>query len=618
MKKLKKDTREVLKIGISALLLACGLVLPKIFSLPSWAELLVFLCSLAVVGLDVYISALKNIFSGEFLDEKFLMAIASLGAFIIGEYSEGVAVMLFYAVGEFFERKAVGRSRNSIKALMQIRPDTARVIRDGKELEVDAEDVRIGETIILRAGDRIPVDCVVTDGQGDIDTSAVTGESLPLSVHKGAELSGGCVNMNATLKAEAIRTCENSAASRILSLVEEATDNKSKQENFITVFSRYYTPIVVFFAIALALVPPFFDGMSFAKWIYRALMFLVVSCPCALVISVPLSFFGGIGAAASRGILYKGGYSFDAMKNVATVIFDKTGTLTTGNFKIDYDYIYSNGNVSYDELISIAANAEHTSTHPMAMSIKADYGKPTLMPDFAEEIAGEGMIATFGSDKVLVGNHRLMKSAGVTPRETEECCVHVAKNGSYLGYIPLKDEAKPEAREAIKELRSLGVRNTVMLTGDKSYTATAVSYDVGIDEFHSSLLPEDKYRLLEGWLKASNGRVIYVGDGINDAPVIARADVGVAMGNVGSDAAIEASDLVIMSGNLKKLPEAIRIARKTLNIAKQNIILAIGIKLSVLILCALGLIGMWWAVFADVGVAVIAILNAMRTLRYKG
>ncbi len=613
---MKKDRKELLKIGFGSLFLLLGIILPKVFALPDFVEFSLSLVALLTAGYDVYLSAVKNILKGDFLDEKFLMAIASVGAFVIGEYSEGVAVMLFFSVGEFFERKAVGKSRKSIKALMQIRPDTARVIREGEEVTVDAEEVMIGEILVLAAGERIPVDCVVIEGKGDIDTSSVTGESLPMSAYEDTELSGGCVNMNSQLKAKAIRTAEDSAASRILSLVEEATDKKSKQENFITAFSRYYTPIVVFSAIALAIIPPFFDGMAFTKWIYRALMFLVVSCPCALVISVPLSFFGGIGAAASRGILYKGGYSFDAMKNVSTVIFDKTGTLTTGKFNIDD--IVTVANITKDELLEIAARAEHNSSHPMALALKTAYGKKTVIPDSSNEIAGEGIISVFGEEKILVGNKKLLVSHGIeVETDSDDSSIYVAKNGKYLGYITLIDEVKPEARNAVKELRALGVRNTVMLTGDKSSTAELVSLDVGIDDCHASLMPEDKYRLLELWLRATDGRVIYVGDGINDAPVIARADVGVAMGNVGSDAAIEASDLVIMSGNLKKLPEAIKIARRTLRIAKENIILAIGIKLLVLILCAVGLIGMWWAVFADVGVAVLAILNAMRTLRFN-
>jgi Cd2+/Zn2+-exporting ATPase len=487
-------------------------------------------------------------------------------------------------------------------------------LRDGEELSLDAEDVEVGDTVILRAGERVAVDCVVIQGQGDVDCSAVTGESVPVSVCEGMEICSGCVNISSQLIAKAVRTCENSAAARILSLVEEASDKKSKQEKFITSFSRYYTPIVVFCAVLLALVPPLFDGMSFSSWIHRALMFLVVSCPCALVISVPLSFFGGIGAAAKRGILYKGGSSFDAMRNVGTAVFDKTGTLTTGDFTVSG--IYPCTNIDEDSLLALAAMAEHSSSHPIAKAVKKEYGKPTPPIEECKEIAGQGVIATIEGSVVRVGNHRLMQSAGIAYKSVESCCLHVSRDNEYLGYITVTDEVKREAKTALAELRSLGVKRIVMLTGDKSESAEKVAKELDIDEYHASLLPQDKYTILERELACAKGRVIFVGDGINDAPVIARADVGIAMGNVGSDAAIEASDVVIMSGNLDRLPEAVKIGKKTLRIATQNIFVAVGIKLAVLALCALGVIGMWWAVFADVGVAVVAILNSMRTLRY--
>ena len=524
--------------------------------------------------------------------------------------------MLFFLIGETFERLAVRRSRNSIKSLMDICPDEACVIVDGVESVVDAEDVTVGSTIIIRPGERVPIDTVVLEGSADIDTSAMTGEAIPVAVGVGSELSSGVVVLNGLLLCRTLRESSESAAARVLELVEYANENKSREESFITTFSHYYTPIVVIAALLLAILPPILSLNSWYESIYRALIFLVISCPCALVISVPMAFFGGIGGAASRGILYKGGNVFSKVAFADTVAFDKTGTVTSGEFAVSE--VYPIG-ISREELLRLAASAEYASNHPIARSVKSAVNDFSL-PEGAEEIAGEGMLATIGGDRIAVGNSALMSRIGVSvPDDSRRVGVlFVARNSTIVGTIYISDSIKSEAVDAISALRRSGIKKTVILSGDRYDNARAVGDALGIDEVYAELTPAEKYSRLEGLISESARGVMYVGDGINDAPSLARADVGIAMGKMGQDSAIEASDLVIMTDNLEKIPEARKIARKTLNIAKQNIVFALGVKGVILILGALGFVNMWLAVFADVGVAVLAILNSMRALRARG
>lgn len=598
-----------IRIAASAVLLITAIILEHFgLEIPS---IIIYILALICAGAMVFIDAVRGIMRRDLLDEKFLMSIASIGAMILGEYNEGVAVMLFFLIGETFEKTAVRKSRNSIKALMEICPDEATVLIDGEEEIMDAEDVEVGSIILIRAGERVPLDCEIISGATDIDTSSMTGEALPRSVGVGDTLDSGVMVISGAVTCRTIRPLEESAASRVLSLVENATENKSKEENFITKFSHYYTPIVVALAVLLAVVPPIFKWLTLGEAVHRALTFLVISCPCALVISVPMAFFGGIGSAASRGILFKGGNVFSKVATLKTIAFDKTGTLTSGEFAISE--VIPVG-VDRDELISLAASAEYGSAHPIALAIRAAAEKVTE-PTSYREIPGEGVIATVGDREIAVGNKKLMAGLGIT--ELPEANVFVARDGEYLGAICLGDRVKVESKSAIEEIKSLGVERTVILSGDRRENVEKIKSELSLDMAYGELRPEEKFAHLESFIAESSGSVGYVGDGINDAPSLARADVGFAMGAIGSDSAVEAADAVIMSDDLSKIPEAIKIARKTISISWQNIIFAIGIKVLVMILGAFGFANMWLAVFADVGVSVLAILNSMRTLHYK-
>ena len=575
-------------------------------------RLAAFLIPYCIVGWDVLYTALRNLLGGRLLDEKFLMALATVGAFALGEYVEGVAVMLLYQVGELFQSLAVGRSRKSIAALMDIRPDTATVLRDGEALTVFPEEVAIGELLRILPGERIPLDGTVTEGESQVNTAALTGESLPQEVKAGDRVISGAVNMIGVLTVRAESPYAESTVAKILDLVENAAERKARVEAFITRFAHWYTPVVVGVALLLAVLPPIFDG-NWGEWIGRALIFLVVSCPCALVISVPLSFFGGIGGASRRGILIKGAEFVEVLSRVHTVAFDKTGTLTEGHFRVSA--VYPQNGIREEDLLALAASAECRSHHPIARSVLAASPAPQE-PSEVKEQAGLGIAATVNGSAVLVGNATMMQAHGVSfsPRDEAGTLLYVAENGEYRGAILLADEAKQGAKEALAALKKQGVKKTVMLTGDRRAIGEAVAGALGVDIARCELLPADKVSEIENLLTAEAG-VAYVGDGINDAPVLSRADVGIAMGALGSDAAIEAADVVLMDDNLAKLPEAIRISRKTMAIVRQNIVFAIGVKLAVLVLGALGLANMWIAIFADVGVMVLAILNAMRAMR---
>ncbi len=578
-------------------------------------SVVLFVTALAVTGIPVFWGAVRGILRGDFLDEKFLMSIASVGAMIIGEMSEGVAVMLFFLVGEYFEHRAVLHSRKSIKQLMDIRPDEATVIdADGEETVVDAEDVPVGSIIVVKAGERVPIDSVVIDGSADIDTSALTGESIPGAAEAGVSVESGSVVLNGVIRCKTVRLAEESSAARILELVENANELKSKEESFITKFSRFYTPIVVGLAVIMAFLPPLIiKEMTFPESIYSALTFLVISCPCALVISVPMAFFGGIGGAATQGILFKGGNVFAPLAKADTFAFDKTGTLTNGRFAVSEVNVFE---IDESALLYYAASAEYGSSHPLAECVKNASAKASV-PNEYRELAGKGVSAVVDSKTVLIGNIRLMSEHGVTvPNSVRDAALHVAIDNEYKGNIVVKDEIKNEAEASIKELYSCGAKRTVMLSGDRRENADAVGKALGISEIKSELLPEDKYRLLKEIIAESRATA-YVGDGINDAPALAAADVGIAMGAAGTDIAIESCDVVIMSDNLKRIPTAVKIARKTVSIAKTNIVFALAVKLTIMALSAVGFANMWLAVFADVGVAVLAILNSLRTLVVK-
>ena len=599
----------LIRIAASAVLLISAVILEKFtITVPS---ITIYILALLVAGLDVFINAVRGIIRGDLLDEKFLMSIASVGAIILGEYNEGVAVMLFFLIGETFEKTAVKKSRKSIKALMEICPDEATVIVNGEEEVVDAEDVEVGSIIIIRPGERVPLDCEILTGSTDIDTSSMTGESIPRAVSVGDTLDSGVVVINGVITSKVLRPLGESAASRVLALVENATENKSKEENFITKFSHYYTPIVVGLAVLLAAIPPIFSWLTLAESVRRALTFLVISCPCALVISVPMAFFGGIGAAASRGILYKGGNVFAKVAGLRAVAFDKTGTLTSGEFSITE---ISSPSLSDSDLLSLAASAEYGSNHPLALAIRSSAFEIKI-PTESREIPGEGVVATVEGREVWVGNGKLMERLDIS--DLPEANVFVALDGEYVGSITLGDKIKAESKSAIARIRSLGAGECIILSGDKAENVESIKNQLGFDKAYSELKPEDKYSILEQIISSTDGSVGYVGDGINDAPTLARADVGFAMGAIGSDSAVEAADAVIMSDNLDKIAESIIIARKTISISWQNIILAIGIKVLVMILGAFGFANMWLAVFADVGVSVLAILNSMRALTYK-
>ena len=578
-------------------------------------SIIAYAAALAFSGLSVYIDAFRGILKRDFLDEKFLMSIASIGAIAVGEMTEAVAVMLFFAIGEAFEHRAVSKSRRRIRSLMDICPDTATVIRDGAELVVDAEDVTAGETIIVKSGERVPVDALVISGSADIDTSALTGESLPRSITGGDRAESGCVVVGGVLRCEVLRPASESSAMRILEMVENADERKAREESFITAFARVYTPIVVSLAVLLATVPSLLGLTEWQDSVYRALIFLVVSCPCALVISVPLAFFGGIGSMASRGILFKGGSFFSPLANVKNAVFDKTGTLTTGKFSVVGT---KSAKTDSEELISLAAGVEYASRHPIALAI-CERARELVPASDIREMAGRGSVGTVSESVIAVGNERLMKEYSVTLPEgidsDGEALVYVARDGEFLGAIIISDEIKSEAASTVRELIKCGVTRTVMLTGDKRERAERIAGELSLNEVKAELLPENKLKELEKIIADGNGKTLYVGDGINDAPSITLADVGIAMGSIGSDSAIECADVVITSDDLSRIPEAIRGARKTLRIARENIVLALGIKGAVLVLSALGFANMWLAVFADVGVAVLAILNSMRIMK---
>ena len=611
-------TKRLWRIIIGAAVLATAVLL----SLNNeWLQIALFIISYIIVGGDVVKRAVKNIFKGQVFDENFLMSIATIGAFFIGEYPEGVAVMLFYQVGELFQSYAVGKSRKSIASLMDIRPDYANVKKGDELVKVDPDEVQIGDIIVIKAGEKIPLDGKVIEGSSMIDTSTLTGESVPREVEVGGDILSGCININGVITAEVTKEFGESTVSKILDLVENASSKKSNSEQFITKFARYYTPVVVIIAVFLAIIPPLvIDGATFSDWIYRALAFLVVSCPCALVISIPLSFFGGIGGASKKGVLVKGSNYLEALAETEIVVFDKTGTLTKGVFNVQE--IHPEG-VSKEELLELTAHAESYSNHPISLSLKRAYSKEIDNGRISdvEEISGHGVIATVDGKKVMAGNIKLMKMMDIPYFKGEliGTIVHVAVNNKYIGYIVIADEVKEDSAQAIKELKAANIKQTVMLTGDNKSIGSKVAKELGLDKVYAELLPADKVEKLEELFsqKSKKGKLAFVGDGINDAPVLARADIGIAMGGLGSDAAIEAADVVIMTDEPSKIATTMKISKKTLKIAHQNIVFAIGIKIIVLILSAFGIATMWAAIFADVGVTIIAVLNAFRALNVK-
>ena len=608
----KKKKKKLICIIVAAVLLAAGIIIKHTIGGP--AVIVLLIPAYVIVGYGPIIKAAKNISHGQIFDENFLMAIATVGAIALGEYDEAVAVMLFYQIGEFFEDYAVDKSRKSVAALMDIRPDFAVVLKEGKEETVDPYDVNIGDTVLVKPGEKIPLDGTVIEGNSSVDTSSLTGEALPKDVEAGDEVISGCINLSGVIKIKVTSMFEESTVSKILEMVENASSRKAPVENFITKFAKYYTPVVVFSAVALAIIPPLvIADATFSTWIYRALLFLVVSCPCALVISIPMSFFSGIGAASARGVLVKGGNYLQILSKVNTVIFDKTGTLTTGKFKVDK--ICGD---NPDELLALAAACEQYSNHPIAVSIKEAYKGDIYTADDVQEIAGRGIKAVIDGKEVYAGNAKLMHELNISnlPEVTGTTLVHLAYSDKYLGYISVTDTIKEDTAEGLKALKDIGVTDLVMLTGDNRETAEKVAEQAGITEVHANLLPENKVEIAEQII--DKGRITaFVGDGVNDAPVLARVDAGIAMGGLGSAAAMEAADVVIMDDNPKKISLAIRIGRKTVRLAKENIWFALIVKLLVLVLGALGLVNMWAAVFADVGVAVIAIANSMRALRVK-
>ena len=611
-------TKRLWRIIIGAAVLATAVLL----SLNNeWLQIALFIISYIIVGGDVVKRAVKNIFKGQVFDENFLMSIATIGAFFIGEYPEGVAVMLFYQVGELFQSYAVGKSRKSIASLMDIRPDYANVKKGDELVKVDPDEVQIGDIIVIKAGEKIPLDGKVIEGSSMIDTSALTGESVPREVEVGSDILSGCININGVITAEVTKEFGESTVSKILDLVENASSKKSNSEQFITKFARYYTPVVVIIAVFLAIIPPLvIDGATFSDWIYRALAFLVVSCPCALVISIPLSFFGGIGGASKKGVLVKGSNYLEALAETEIVVFDKTGTLTKGVFNVQE--IHPEG-VSKEELLELTAHAESYSNHPISLSLKRAYSKEIDNGRISdvEEISGHGVIATVDGKKVMAGNIKLMKKMDIPYFKGEliGTVVHVAVNNKYIGYIVISDEVKEDSAQAIKELKAANIKQTVMLTGDNKSIGSKVAKELGLDKVYAELLPADKVEKLEELIsqKSKKGKLAFVGDGINDAPVLARADIGIAMGGLGSDAAIEAADVVIMTDEPSKIATAMKTSKKTLKISHQNIVFAIGLKIIVLILSAFGIATMWAAIFADVGVTIIAVLNAFRALNVK-
>jgi len=625
----KKEKKLLWRILVTGVIFGISYPLHLTDILPDILELIIFLTAFIIIGIDILWKAARNITHGQVFDENFLMTIATIGAFCLGDYPEGVVVMLFYQVGELFQSYAVSKSRRSIADLMDIRPDYANVMRDGSLIQVDPEEVQVDDIIIVKPGERIPLDGIVEEGFSSLDTAALTGESAPREVGAGENVISGCINQAGKLTIRVNKAFGQSTVAKILELVENASDKKSKSENFITRFARYYTPLVVIAAALLAVLPPLITGGSFNVWIERALTFLVISCPCALVISVPLSFFGGIGGASKSGVLVKGSNYLEALAGTEIVVFDKTGTLTKGNFVVSE--IHSN-KMSGQELIRLAAYAEDYSSHPIAMSIKKAYGEDIDTSQIKDitEIAGHGVKAviagialdgTINDREVLAGNTRLMASNHISYDDTASAgtVIHLAVDGEYAGYILIEDEIKQDSRQAILDLKAAGIKQTVMLTGDSDAVGQKVAAAIGLDKAYTQLLPADKVEQLEKLIgsKSQKGMLAFVGDGINDAPVLARADIGIAMGGLGSDAAIEAADVVIMTDEPSKIATIMKISKKTLRIVWQNIIFALGVKGIVLVLGALGFATMWAAVFADVGVSVLAIINAMRALNVK-
>lgn len=617
----KKQKKVFIRIIIAAVLLVAFHFVP----VEGYLQLILYLVPYAVIGYDILRKAVLGIIHGEVFDENFLMAVATLGAFALGEYVEGSAVMLFYQVGELFQSYAVGKSRKNITDLMDIRPDYANIEEDGKLVQVDPDDVEVGSIIVVQPGEKVPIDGVIVEGTTTLNTSALTGESVPRQVKPGDEVISGCVNLSGLLKIETTKEFEESTVSKILELVENSSMKKSKSENFITRFAKYYTPAVCYGALALALLPPIVNMLmgnpaNWSLWVIRALTTLVISCPCALVISIPLSFFGGIGGASAQGILVKGSNYLEALADTKYVVCDKTGTLTKGVFEVTN--IVPQG-ISKEELLEKAAFVESFSNHPISKSLKAAYGKDIDTSKIldVEEISGHGVAATVDGKRIHVGNRKLMKKINISYTEPEQVGteVHVAIDQVYVGYILISDVVKENAKEAVLDLKKAGIKQVVMLTGDGKETADAVGKEVAVDVVKSELLPADKVAEVEKLLeqKGAKEKLAFVGDGINDAPVLSRADLGIAMGALGSDAAIEAADIVLMDDDPAKIALAIKISKKTLRIVYQNIVFALAIKLGCLALGAIGFVNMWWAIFADVGVMVIAVLNATRALQYK-
>ena len=633
-KKQKKERNKILLAGAVFLVLAVAehfAVFEPVFG-NRWLKLILYLIPYLIVGRDVVLGAFRGIRNKNPFDEAFLMTIATFGAFVVNEDMEAVAVMLFYSVGELFQQVAVGKSRKSIKALMEIAPEYANLVQeDGSAREVDPSELKIGDVVLIKAGERVPVDGTVLEGSSMVDTKAITGESVPRSVHENEPIISGCINGEGLLRVKVEKAYEDSTVAKILDLVENASSKKSRTENFITRFARVYTPVVVIGALILAVVPPIVTGTGFLMWIQRACTFLVISCPCALVLSVPLSFFGGIGAASRQGVLVKGSNYLEALGEMETIVSDKTGTLTKGEFRVT-NLLPAHGQTGEADKIKLlraAAYAESFSTHPIANSIReAFFEKTGEKPDTSraedmQNVSGQGIVAEVEGHKLLAGNEKLMQANAIAYEQTElpGTIVYVAEDGIFLGSIVISDVIKPEAKSAIAALKSAGVKKVVMLTGDREAAAEAVGRELGIDKVYSGLLPGDKVDRVEELQKEfegkRKGKLAFVGDGINDAPVLARADIGIAMGSMGSDAAIEAADVVIMDDNLMRIPDVIRVGRATLRIAYENIVFALAVKIIVLILGALGIANMWAAVFADVGVSVICILNSMRMLKFK-
>ena len=610
----KKQKKMLIRIIIAAVLIVVFSLLPA----EGYLRFVLFMIPYLVIGYDILKKAFKGILNKQVFDENFLMAVATVGAILLGDYSEGVAVMLFYQIGELFQGYAVGKSRQSIADMMDICPEYANVEEDGKLVQVDPDDVEIGTVIVVKPGERIPLDGIVVEGESMVDTAALTGESVPRRAAEGDEIISGCVNGSGTLKVKVTKAFEDSTVSKILELVENASSKKARVENFITRFAKYYTPVVTIGAVILAILPPVILGGGWAEWIQRACIFLVISCPCALVISVPLGFFGGIGASSNLGVLVKGSNYLEAVAEMTTIVFDKTGTLTKGEFKVS-EVLPVNG--SKEELLELAAHVEGYSNHPIANSVREAYGKELDMNrvNGTEEIAGHGIHTFVDGKEVWLGNAKMMAARNISYTENSSAgtVIYVAVDGVFAGTIVISDSIKEGVKEAIHSMKKVGVKKCVMLTGDRKAAAQAVADELGLDEVHAELLPGDKVSQVEALLKEQHEKekLAFVGDGINDAPVLTRADIGIAMGSMGSDAAIEAADVVLMDDDVRKIASLVKIARKTLSIVHQNIVFALGVKAIVLILGAFGIANMWEAVFADVGVSVIAILNSMRTLR---